>query len=282
MINVKLRSSILLKKLGGSFKDVGLLETMSLVTKTRKQLHRTVTVEETDECAGLILCRVPPNKTPLWFPEESSDLIDSDPFGLAYDHYHGAYIGDIPLEDAVVVDAGGYVGEFALYSLNKGAKQVVIFEPNEKSVECIGRNLGDAVKDGRVVVVKAGMSNEDGECKVFQADVASGYTLNPEMAGDAGGDAAESIPVRRLDSVVEEKGIGPVGLIKMDIEGAERQAIEGAANVLETMAPHLAICTYHLPDDKAVLPEMVSRINPAYAVPEPDSAWPIWIAGPRG
>ena len=65
------------------------------MTKTRKQLHRAVQVVETDEEAGLILCRVPPNKEPLWFPEASPNLIDSDPFGLAYDHYHGAYIGDI-------------------------------------------------------------------------------------------------------------------------------------------------------------------------------------------
>ena len=155
------------------------------------------------------------------------------------------------------------MGEFALYALSKGARQVVIFEPNAKSIECVQRNLGDAVKDGRVIIVEAGMSNEDGECKVFQVDVASGYTLNPEMAGDGGGEAesAESIPIRSLDSVVAEHGIESVGLIKMDIEGAERPALEGSANVLKTMAPDLAICTYHLPDDKTVIPELVNKIT---------------------
>lgn len=284
MINIRLRSSILFRKLGGAFDGVGLVETVSLVTKTRSQLHRSVCLVERDVAAGLILCRVPPNKKPLWFPETSTELIDSDPFGLAFDHYHGAFIGDIPLKGRVVIDAGGYVGEFGMYCLNRGARQVVMFEPNGKSIECIKRNLGDAVRDGRVIVVEAGMSNEDGACAVFQMDVASGYTLNAAMVGNAGAEPAtgESIPVRRLDSVVEECGIKTIGLIKMDIEGAERPAIEGAETALRTLAPHLAICTYHLPDDKTVIPEMVNTINPAYTVPSPASAWPIWIAGPEG
>jgi hypothetical protein len=60
--------------------------------------------------------------------------------------------------------------------------------------------------------------------------------------------------------------IKKIDFIKVDIEGAERDMLRGATNVLKTFAPKLAICTYHLPDDPMVLEDIILEANPKYKV----------------
>lgn len=42
--------------------------------------------------------------------------------------------------------------------------------------------------------------------------------------------------------------------------------LKGAVNVLRDFAPKLSICTYHLPDDKMVLEQIVKDANPDYII----------------
>ena len=52
--------------------------------------------------------------------------------------------------------------------------------------------------------------------------------------------------------------------IKLDIEGAEREALRGAVQVLKKYRPRLMIDSYHLPDDNVVLPEIIRGAQPDY------------------
>ncbi len=56
----------------------------------------------------------------------------------------------------------------------------------------------------------------------------------------------------------------PVTFIKMDIEGAEYQAILGAKNIINKYKPKLAICVYHKPEDIWELPWLIHKINSEY------------------
>jgi hypothetical protein len=60
--------------------------------------------------------------------------------------------------------------------------------------------------------------------------------------------------------------IKKVDFIKADIEGAERDMLKGATQVLREHAPKLAICTYHMSDDPVVLEGIIRAANPAYTV----------------
>ena len=71
-----------------------------------------------------------------------------------------------------------------------------------------------------------------------------------------------------LDTFVERNGIERVDFIKSDIEGAERNLLLGAKRVLREFAPKLSLCTYHLPDDPAVMRKLILDANPKYQIVE--------------
>ncbi|NJM55414.1 MAG: FkbM family methyltransferase, partial [Verrucomicrobiae bacterium] len=56
----------------------------------------------------------------------------------------------------------------------------------------------------------------------------------------------ETVPVIRLDDWVERTRPGGVDLLKMDIEGAEIEALEGAREMLRRYRPVCLIQAYHI------------------------------------
>ena len=64
-----------------------------------------------------------------------------------------------------------------------------------------------------------------------------------------------------LDSVLENK---KVTILKLDIEGAEMQGLEGAVNIIKEQKPKLAICLYHRPEDLWEIPLYIKEIDAKY------------------
>lgn len=56
----------------------------------------------------------------------------------------------------------------------------------------------------------------------------------------------QEICVQKLDDVLKEE---KVTFIKMDIEGSELPALQGAKNIIRKQKPKLAICLYHKIED---------------------------------
>ena len=77
---------------------------------------------------------------------------------------------------------------------------------------------------------------------------------------------SEEINITTLDKFIEEHHIDKLDFIKSDIEGGEKELLQGAVNALREMAPKLAICTYHSPRDPELLEEIILTINPKYKV----------------
>jgi hypothetical protein len=64
--------------------------------------------------------------------------------------------------------------------------------------------------------------------------------------------------------MVRELKLSRVDFIKMDIEGAERQALRGGKATLERFRPRLEISVNHLPDDPQVVPALIQGFVPSY------------------
>jgi hypothetical protein len=71
-----------------------------------------------------------------------------------------------------------------------------------------------------------------------------------------------TIEVDRLDDVLDE---APT-LIKIDIEGEEAAAIEGARRTIAAHHPRLAICVYHRAGDFWRIPRQVLAIRDDYDI----------------
>lgn len=92
-------------------------------------------------------------------------------------------------------------------------------------------------------------------------------TLHFNATSDAGSRITESgeskIEVTSLDEYFADKNALPT-FIKMDIEGSEFRALEGAKNIIRKNKPRLAICVYHKPEDILSLPGYILELNDTY------------------
>jgi hypothetical protein len=67
-----------------------------------------------------------------------------------------------------------------------------------------------------------------------------------------------------IDDFVASAGLDRVGLIKMDIEGAELPALKGAVSVIRKFRPKLAIAIYHSLDDFVDIPAFLDSLHLGY------------------
>lgn len=162
----------------------------------------------------------------------------------------------------IVVDCGAHVGVFTDMALRRGASKVVSIEPDPVNLECLRRNFKQEIADNRVIVVPKGVWSKDQMITLYTSASNSGSNtmISDQHAGKV------EVPVERLDKIVEELRLPRIDFIKMDIEGAEREALRGSAGILARDFPRLMLDSYHLPDDMQVLPVVIHQANPRYAM----------------
>ena len=160
-------------------------------------------------------------------------------------HFQGVYE---PLEAYVfhrllrpgmtVVDAGANVGQYSLLaSAAVGPTgRVHAFEPVPETFARLERHVAASCATN-VVLRRAALWREAG---VLRLRLPDGMTDNSgSFAVDADGEITSAAV--RLDDLVRDASIGPVGLVKMDIEGAEVAALEGMAGMLARDRPILLL-----------------------------------------
>jgi FkbM family methyltransferase len=201
--------------------------------------------------------------TPLgevWGRMEDEDLLES----LFYEQliakaYHNETVS--VAEGDVVMDVGAHLGTFVLHALERGAGLVVAVEPQPVNLVCLKQTLEKQISDGRVILVEAAVWRESG---TLEFDVVEG------SHGSARGSVSESgsvtVKAMTLDEIVEQLDLTQVDFIKMDIEGAEREALAGGGRTIRQFAPTMALCVYHRDDDPIVVPQRALEILPTYQV----------------
>ena len=59
--------------------------------------------------------------------------------------------------------------------------------------------------------------------------------------------------ISRLDTIVDELGLGKVDLIKIDAEGVELNILKGALKTIRKHRPKLTIATYHMANETKMI-----------------------------
>lgn len=142
----------------------------------------------------------------------------------------------------VVLDVGANGGVYTLLAAKAvgDAGHVYAFEPDKQALRLLRHNLElNAVTN--VTVVPAAVSNHAGEASFAVADdVAMGSLADIERPDQRIG-RWETVETVRLDDMIDRFGIRSVDFIKMDVEGAEKLALEGATGLLSSARAPAAI-----------------------------------------
>jgi FkbM family methyltransferase len=170
-------------------------------------------------------------------------------FSLAIDRQ---YFEDFLPREAgeVFVDGGGFDGQTTLQfaARYQAYRRIHYFEPTPAMMEVSRRNL-KGLRD--VCLVQKGLFSRRDRLR-FNADAGPANSLSAN--------GQTEIEVVRLDDEVRD----PVSLLKLDIEGAEHEAIQGAAEHIRSSTPTLAACIYHDQRDFWRVPKRVLEINDRY------------------
>ena len=148
-------------------------------------------------------------------------------------------------------DGGGYVGDTATEVIKNypDFKKIWLIEPIPENIRIATRELGHLKN---IEFLTCGVSNKK-ETLYFNEEK-SFSTLY--------GKGTQCVEVDTIDNIVKEK----VDFIKLDIEGAEQDAIDGAKETIKKYKPILAICVYHKAEDWYKIPEKVLDIQSSYDV----------------
>ncbi|MDD5638770.1 MAG: FkbM family methyltransferase [Candidatus Pacebacteria bacterium] len=162
----------------------------------------------------------------------------------------------------VVIDAGANFGLFSALASSLGAT-VYAFEPVKSTREKYLEKT--AQLNENINIIPLALSNTIDNILIKGESNVSASIV--EDVNQKQGDLInEIVSTITLDDWVKQNNISKIDFIKADIEGAERLMLEGAQWVLKNYAPKLAICTYHLPDDKKVLTDLILKANPDYKI----------------
>ena len=143
----------------------------------------------------------------------------------------------------VAIDIGANVGIITRLLCNY-YKLVLSFEPSSNNRACIYRNQEESNNNLIIYPYALGNKNENNEIRIAPAN-SGGCSLKEEFLPDIYENIRkEKILVRRLDDVIPldiMNKSAKVSLIKLDIQGYELEALQGAENLLATHKP-IIIC----------------------------------------
>ena len=156
-----------------------------------------------------------------------------------------------PNAGSVFVDAGAYNGdtaeEFIKYCPNFG--KIYAIEPAPVNFRKLSLNP-DLQRDN-VVLINCAVSNKAGEMGFSNKGGRSPYLAE-------GGKIA--VRVNTIPALVKETP----NILKLDVEGAEEQCLNGASELIKKHAPALMVSVYHKNEDFIDIPLKVLKMQPQY------------------
>jgi FkbM family methyltransferase len=148
-----------------------------------------------------------------------------------------------------VIEVGGHIGYLSMLfaDLVGDRGRVVVFEPGENNLPYLRANVG---QHQNVEIHECAISDHDGTAPFFEEDLTGQnnslvrdyepFRQNRQLAFSKQKFRQRSVNTLRLDTFAAMSAICP-NLIKIDIEGAEAEALSGALKLLNRHAPILMV-----------------------------------------
>lgn len=175
----------------------------------------------------------------VWLAEKGA--LDHELMYSGFEETEMQFVQRVLRPGMTVLDIGAHHGLYTLLASKCVGRngRVIAFEPSPR--EC--KRLAKHVRVNRcrnAEIESCALGKESGEADLF---VVNGFrdwgnSLRPPAVPDA--TQRVRVPLRRLDDVLAERGVGKVDFIKLDAEGSELAVLQGARRLLQA-APRPAI-----------------------------------------
>ncbi len=194
------------------------------------------------------------------------DIIDTLVYKNPYYESEGCYenFGCNIGPDDYIIDAGANVGLFSIVASKKLRQgKVFAFEPLATITSVFKEN----VKNNKCknIIIENLVLGDSTQNVNFYHDLEKNYNASSTTIKTS---KSKTVVLKQitLDEYVQINKIEKVDFIKADIEGSERNLLRGAKDTIQRFSPKLSIRTYHLPDDKEILYNIVKEFNPNYKI----------------
>ncbi|MCP3967428.1 MAG: FkbM family methyltransferase [Lentisphaerae bacterium] len=151
-----------------------------------------------------------------------------------------------------VIDGGAWHGDSSIFFSQKLKGNVYAFEPNVENHEKLCHNINKCNLNDKIYAVNKAIYSKTGYKKFYvygKYDLGSGLKgqyVAPER--DWVNRSTYEVQTIPLDDYHKDNNL-KIGLIKLDIEGAELNAIKAAQNVIIEYEPVIICAIYHSPFD---------------------------------
>ena len=174
----------------------------------------------------------------------AESLLWTKPILEEYNKYYKIKGGDI------VFDCGAHHGLYSLLISRAVGKNGMIycFEPDDENYRIL---TGNVRKNGikNIKVVKMGLWSGKGRA-LFRTNLGHSSHIIIGTSANARKKNIESIRLTTIADFSKEMKLKKIDFMKMDIEGAEIEAIEGSLAFIKNNSVNFAIASYHIRENK--------------------------------
>lgn len=186
-----------------------------------------------------------------WYQFDFNSIEES--FEKNFSHYFDLDIVKCD-KNEVVVDAGAFIGDTVIDYVNnygiQNYKKIYCYDITQSNIEALKINLKNYPN---IICYNKALSNNQEPLYISQNSISTSANMVSQ-------NGSEKIESSTLDIDIKE----PITLIKMDIEGYEKKALEGSKNHIINEKPKLLISVYHNHEDLWKIPKIIREYNKDY------------------
>ncbi|MBV8786784.1 MAG: FkbM family methyltransferase [Mycobacterium sp.] len=159
-----------------------------------------------------------------------------------------------------LIDGGAYTGDTITHLTNRFSAGLLFglgVEPDPANYAGLLRTIAACEEPLRSKLsgANAALADKPGTMR---------FKGGARQASRLAADGADEVVTVTVDQLAEERG-SPKVICKLDVEGAESAAIDGAQRLIRAGHVALAISVYHRPDDLWRIPQQIHAMNPSYS-----------------
>lgn len=161
------------------------------------------------------------------------------------------------IKNKIFIDCGAFHGDSCIIMNEYSPAHVYALELLPSAQKILFNNLSkNNINPAKYSFVNCGISNVETTTTIKD-------TKNMNTIKNTDNSNGISIPITTLDTIFKDRK-NKIGWIKMDIEGAAYNAIQGAINIIKEDNPLLTLAIYHTPQEFFAMKPFLESLNLGY------------------